>query len=508
MISLKNITDRRVEFPCLKSISIGRAYELLRADVREYLTKARAEIGFEYCRFHALFHDDMNVVYTKENGEIGYHWHHIDEIYDFLLSIGMKPFVELNPMPEALASGDATMFWYKMNVTPPKDMKQWSELVFNFVKHLSERYGNEEVSKWYFEVWNEPNLECFWTGTQKEYFELYRHSALSIKAVDNRFKVGGPATAIADWIGDTIEFCSDNDVPLDFITTHVYPMDEHCRYKDGASPYKPGEFYRTIVKGVYDTVKNSKMPDLKIYWTEYNTLSCNSSETIQFLGNPALDRLYAASCIVRNMTEAMGLCESISYWVVSDIFEEARMPLLPFSGTYGLLTVNGTKKAAYNAFLFMKKMRGRLIEVDCDAPVGAGIIAAEENGVYRLLLWNNIIPETKGRAPWKDKIKLNIERPDCYLAEEARIREGQGSAYEVWLKLGKPSNLSPFNEEILRAKSEPEYTFYNIEKSGEIEFSLGPDEVAYIEISARDYSNAEGGVKSSNPELEEKLKTY
>lgn len=506
MIKIKEKNGKKVNLPCMKSVSIGRAYDLLRADVQEHLTKAHNEIGFEYCRFHAVFHDDMDIVRLTDEGEIVYRWHHIDKIYDFLLSIGMKPFIELNPMPSVIASGDKTMFWYEMNITPPSRMELWYDLIYNFTKHLAIRYGNDEVSTWFFEVWNEPNLECFWTGTKEEYFDLYKNAVQAVKAVDENFKVGGPATATAGWIEDTIDFCFDNNVPIDFVSTHAYPQDEYCIYKTrDNSPHELGRYYIDTVKGVHQTVKNSKMPDLKIYWTEFNTLSCDCEENIKFLSNTALDRLYSASCIVRNMIEVKDYCDIISYWVVSDIFEEGKMPHLPFSGTYGLLNINGIKKAAYNAFVLMKKMRGSILHTEADIPQGCGIMAAEENGIYKILLWNNKLPEIKEQPVWSDMIKLPTENDEEYIVERAVIKEGKGSPYETWLKLGKPSNPTPFEQEILRGASEPEYLIERIEAGKGIEFSLASDEVSYIEIKKAD---DELVVKRENQELNQLLRTH
>ena len=86
--------------------------------------------------------------------------------------------------------------------------------------HWIGRYGVREVRNWFFEVWNEPNLEQFWTGTQQDYFELYRRTAATIKGIDARLRVGGPATAANAWIRDFIEYCRGANAPLDFISTH------------------------------------------------------------------------------------------------------------------------------------------------------------------------------------------------------------------------------------------------------------------------------------------------
>src|SRR5262249_11385384 len=156
---------------------------------------------------------------THRGGPL-YSFFNADRIVDFLLSIGMRPFVELSFMPEALASGPATVFHYRGNITPPVDHGAWAELIRRLAGHLVARYGAAEVRQWFFEVWNEPNLRDFWAGTRDEYFELYRYTALALKGVDGGLRVGGPATAKEEWLTEFLDFCERNDLPADFVSTH------------------------------------------------------------------------------------------------------------------------------------------------------------------------------------------------------------------------------------------------------------------------------------------------
>ncbi len=507
MFKINTITDKKLDLPCLKCISVGRAYELLRADVREHLTMAQKDLGFKYCRFHAIFHDDMDVVYTREDGSIGYHWHHIDKVYDFLLSIGLKPLVELNPMPTAIASGEKTLFFYKMNVTPPRDIKLWYNLIYEFTHHLTLRYGIDEVSSWYFEVWNEPNLKSFFSGTMDDYFAMYDAAAKAVKDVCPSYKVGGPATSAAHWVSEMIDHCHQNNVPLDFISTHLYPIDEYCRYKDRVgSPYEEGMFYIDTVKSVKEIVKNSPYPNLEIFWTEFNSLSSAPGQKVTFLTNTALDRLYGASCVIRNMTEVKDCCDMVSYWVASDIFEEHKMTHKAFSGTYGLVNINGIKKATYNAFKLMKKLRGCLANISISAPRGCGGLVCHEYGVYRILLWNNHFPELSDQPDWKDTIDFAGFVSGEYDVRKALITPGHGSPYEEWLKMGSPETLSPFEDEYLRASSE---MLYSCDELSDIasgyDFCLKPNEVCYIELSPKQISIGEG---VQNTELEKLLFTH
>ena len=162
---------------------------------------------------------------TCQDEKLLYSFFNADRIIDFLLSIGMRPFVELSFMPETFASGHTTVFSYRGNVTPPRDYAQWATLIQKITRHWVDRYGAPEVREWFFEVWNEPNLRAFWTGTQDEYFQLYRRTAEAVKAVDGSLKVGGPATADNQWLQEFLDFCATNNVPVDFISTHHYPTD-------------------------------------------------------------------------------------------------------------------------------------------------------------------------------------------------------------------------------------------------------------------------------------------
>lgn len=167
-----------------------------------------------------------------------------------------------------------------------------------FAKHLVRRYGLDEVRKWYFEVWNEPNLSGFWSGTKDEYFKLYKASADGLKSVDGGLRIGGPASSKANWIQDMIDYCTDNGVPLDFISTHLYPQDEQVDYPDRkGSPYGVGEYFPAKIKSVKEIVANSKRPDLEIHWTEWNTQQAPSADKVTWGDNRYVDDLHAAATI-------------------------------------------------------------------------------------------------------------------------------------------------------------------------------------------------------------------
>ncbi|HEY2350468.1 MAG TPA: hypothetical protein VGH64_15725, partial [Puia sp.] len=221
-----NLEGSSVSFPHFweHTIGSGHATLALRSDWQRQLWRCSRELGFKHVRFHAILSDDLGIL-KKENGRLVYSFFNADQIYDFLLSIGMKPFVELSFMPEALASGQKTVFNYRANVTQPKDYTDWIKFIEILITHWIERYGLDEIKQWFFEVWNEPNLTAFWTGKQMDYFNLYKHTVTTIKKIDAGLKVGGPATAKNAWIKEFVHYCNEVKIPFDFISTHQYPTD-------------------------------------------------------------------------------------------------------------------------------------------------------------------------------------------------------------------------------------------------------------------------------------------
>lgn len=247
----------------------------LRADWRRQLKQCHSELGFRYVRFHGLLSDDLRTL-VRENNKLVYSFFNADQVFDFLLSIGMKPFVELSFMPTALASGNRTVFNYQANVTPPRDYKQWATLINRLVSHWVQRYGLREVRDWFFEVWNEPNLKSFWTGTQRDYFKLYRYTAEAIKEVDSSLRVGGPATARSEWIEDFVAFCERNRVPADFVSTHQYPTDGFER--EGNTEVQLFKSQRGIMRErAQDTRRHAA--GRPVYYTEWNS-SANSRDPL------------------------------------------------------------------------------------------------------------------------------------------------------------------------------------------------------------------------------------
>ncbi len=268
----------------------GRAILTLRESYRSDLRAVKQVADFRYVRFHAIMDDQVGVYTEDEHGNPVYNFAYVDEIYDGLLKNGVRPVVEISFMPKKLAFNPDALhpFWYKPNVSPPKSMERWDGLMTHFAQHLVDRYGIEEVSQWYFEVWNEPNID-FWGGVprQKSYFELYDHTARDLKSVSPRLRVGGPATAAAAWISDFLKHISDQHVPVDFVSTHGYADDTVENLFGTDEDVSMDDRMGRAVAKVRGEIKSSATPDLPLLWTEWNVQGMNESRDTIFVRSGA-----------------------------------------------------------------------------------------------------------------------------------------------------------------------------------------------------------------------------
>jgi xylan 1,4-beta-xylosidase len=429
-------------------VGAGRANEGLRADWQQQLAYVRKECGFKYIRMHGLLTDDMGVYRENRNGIPEYNFQYIDVLYDFIVSIGMKPFVELGFMPEALASGRQTIFWWRGNVTPPKDYKKWEELIRNLTLHFTERYGAYEVKTWYFEVWNEPNLSPgFWTGTQEEYFKLYQYSVNAIKSVNKDYRVGGPATAGAAWEVELIDFCRINNLPLDFISTHAYGVKQGYLDEFGNSGTVLDKNPMSLSCDVLNSrneISGSSMPNLELHYTEWS-----SSYTP---ADPIHDSYHQASYVLDKLKRVGDAANSMSYWVFTDIFEEPGPRFTPFHGGFGLLNYQSINKPAFYAYKFMNQLGNK--ELTNTDP--CSWTCKDDKGNVQVLLWdftytlpddsvNNqdyYIRDLPAKSKGKVIIKISEIPAGTYNLEIYKIGYRLNDPYTTYFDMGRPSQLT------------------------------------------------------------------
>ena len=402
----------------------GRAILTLRESYRHDLRLVKNATDFKFVRFHAIFHDEVGIYDEDKLGKPLYNFSYVDQIYDGLLANGVRPFVELSFMPRKLASRKTLQgFSYHPFVAPPRDYARWDALITNFAAHLIARYGIDEVAQWYFEVWNEPNLD-FWSGVpaQATYWTLYDHTARALKQVNSRLRVGGPATAQAAWVSAFIRHTSEQQVPLDFVSTHVYANDTAKDVFGTRQDIPRAEMVCRAAQKVHDEVAASARPNIPIFWSEYNASYSNDPKIT--------DSLFMGPWLADTLRRCDGLTEMMSYWTLSDVFEEQGVVRQPFYGGYGLIAAGGIPKPAFNAFKLLHELGEERFATDSEH----ALITRRTDGTFVIALWNYVSPGKSG-APLTIALRLP---PGARTVRLGRLDETHGDVHGEYVRLGSP----------------------------------------------------------------------
>ncbi|MDF7823641.1 hypothetical protein P4B35_06410 [Pontiellaceae bacterium B12227] len=462
--------------PC---VGAGRANEALRANWLEQMERVNRECGFKRVRFHGLFHNDMFVYRENDDGSVTYNFQYIDELFDRLIDMGVQPFIELGFVPKDMAANDETVFWWKGNSCPPNDYDKWGRLVGRFVEHVIARYGIDEILTWYFEVWNEPNLNPFWHGTKSEYFELYRVSANVIKGIDERLLVGGPSTSnfVPDarfdgetedltqhkavtsaedldaldwkpvWFADFFAFCEKNNLPVDFVTTHPYPTDwAFDEHGTGQKLTRGVDATAKDLALLREIVDNSPFPKAEIHLTEWSSSSSPRDNSHDFL--------QAATFVAKANVDSIGCVDSLSYWTFTDVFEESGAGDTAFHGGFGMINFQGIPKPTFHTYRLLNTLGTEVLE-----HTKSGIVTRDSVSGQLAALAYHYPPEVTQTIPGSYENR-DVAEATLATGEAAEfvfeltglpahaelilevVDQDHGDAMSAWRKMGSPEPLS------------------------------------------------------------------
>jgi xylan 1,4-beta-xylosidase len=406
----------------------GRAVLSLRDNYRKDLKEVHGQVGARYVRFHAIFHDEVGVYDEDETGNPVFNFSYVDQIYDGLLAEGVRPFVEISFMPRKLAAKEAIHpFWYKQNVAPPKSYAKWDLLIDAFARHLVERYGIDEVANWYFEVWNEPNID-FWAGEPKQatYFELYDHTARALKAVSPRLRVGGPATAAAHWIPEFLSHIEKEHVPADFVSSHGY-ADDTVEDLFGTHENIPmQDRVCRAIQMVERQIRTSSMPTLPLLWTEWNVPSFGPLH--------ARDNWYVGPALARDISQCDGSVQMMSYWTFDDVFEEGGVTREPFDGGFGLIAAGRIKKPSFYDFALLHRLGDQRIANTADDL----LVTRRKDGSLVVAAWNLVdLDKAPQASPLTLRLTFKGEPLDARVTIR-RVDEKHGNPLPTYRAMGSP----------------------------------------------------------------------
>ena len=450
----------------------GRAALVLRGSYMDDLRAVKSVTDFHYVRFHAILHDELGVYTEDEHGNPVYNFTYVDQIYDRLLSAGVRPVVEISFMPKKLAFNPDALhpFWYKQNVSPPKSIERWDALITAFAQHLVDRYGIDEVAQWYFEVWNEPNID-FWGGVprQESYFDLYAHTARALKSVSPKLRVGGPATAAAAWVPEFLAYTSKNHVPVDFVSSHGYDDEPTLRLlgRDLDAELPEEDHACAAAAKVRRQIDASKTPHLPLLWTEWNVPGAHDLRDTPYVG-PAL-------------AEAVRTCDgnldALSFWTFSDVFEEGGPARKPFEGQFGLRATGGINKASFYDFALLHQLGTERLA----NPAQNILVTRLPDQSLAIVVWNPVRNEKSGPAM---KVTLDVTgMPADAPVSIQRVDDDHSNAVKLFHAMGSPAYPSLKQVEELNRDTLPAPPELRSLTHGSLTLNLGPNALYLLHLS-------------------------
>ncbi|EXM39535.1 xylan 1,4-beta-xylosidase [Ruminococcus albus SY3] len=465
-------------------VGTGRLGLALTAEYLEQLKLVQKEIGFKNIRGHGLFCDDVAIYQEyEEDGitKVEYNYTYIDRIFDSYLELGIRPFLELGFMPEKMASGTQTIFYWKGNTTPPKDYKLWTDMVIALLKHLRSRYG-EEVLDWNIEVWNEPNLPGFWyKADMEEYFRLFKETFTAIKAYDERFQVGGPAICGVndeEWIQKFLEFCKAEGIKPDSVTRHHYTVEfpERIGHYDYSKLEEPVARLANL-QSTRDIVESfDEFKGLPIHITEFST----SYTPKGVIHDTNLNAAYLAG----QLSHLGDMNTSYSYWTFGDVFEEQGVPFTPFHGGFGMVANGCIPKPTFYTFAFFKQLKE--FGTDCIFRDDTAVIVKSDKG-FAGILWN-IDTDDFTRT-------FTFPVSGEYTLITKTVDEDTCNPLKIWHDMGEPPYLTKAQTELLRDCAKPLFGSDVISaENGKADISLTAKRngVVYFELTPRTFTPDRG----------------
>lgn len=465
------------ELPHIWAESAGsdRAASTLRESWRNDLDRWSNEAGLKRVRFHGIFADELGVyapsILNRNRPTVN--WQNVDQVYDGLVERNVEPLIELSFMPKALASGDATFGFYRANITPPRVMEDWAAFIRQFTVHLVDRYGIETVRRWPFEVWNEPNLPFFWTGTQAQYFDLYRATALAVKSVDSGLQVGGPATSGASWIPELADFCSTTNTPIDFFATHAYAGDAQRPGTGQPVALSTADVIPEAMRRARAAIDASPLRGRPLWLTEWSSDS------------PAMIAHIILNCLPH--------CQLMSQWVMSSTYEELGVANYRFKeGDMGFgMLVDDIARPSFNTYRLLHALGTQRL-----AATGPVLATTGASGVSALV-WNladvtqpsGIPGMTAVRTVRGETKRLNVAFAGARRGQPVRIRfvdQDRASPMPAWRAMGSPQYLTVAQRaELRRAAEIAPPTIARLGAGGSLNIDLPPEGVALIELPRR-----------------------
>lgn len=347
-----------------KVASVGQASDILLNKVQDMLRRMQKDIGYEYLFFNGILSDSLFVFSMDENNVPRYNFVYADQVFDFLKSIHLRPFMQFSYMPSALAKNPKHYLFHHL-VSEPKSIALWCDLIEAFMKHIISRYGMDEIVQWKFSVWHLPDTPSRLYGFEKQedFFRFYQRTFDVVKQFSPDICFGLPCTFYlndnehSEWYLDFLCQCRKHGCNPDFVAFTFYDMKMANEKNKSRSAFgftdpmilNPKEDgLKKFLSSVKKELKQSGLAELPFYVCEWN-----NTPSQQDLLN---DTCFKSCYLIKNITENYDRFDGLSYWALTDLMSEAPLPNKLLFGGPGLFTVNGLPKANYYALYLLRQL--------------------------------------------------------------------------------------------------------------------------------------------------------
>lgn len=452
--------------------NVGYAHDLLIELIKDQVRIAQKEIGFRYLRFHGIFDDDMFFYHEDATGKIRLNFIYPDTVLDFVLSLGLKPFLELGYTPFALAKNKHIPYSRKSCFSVPASPQKWEQMVKRALRHWIGRYGLEEVLQWKFTMMGMTTVISGYVS-QEEYNTHYFSTYSAVKSVDKRLIFGGPgafgnAAWENDYLRNFLEFATAADCAPDFISIKNFPHQtvsqdpsfiEYTKSQLSAPSILSNDqhFSKRLLEKTTQELGRFGLQNKEIWFEEWNSNLWQRD----FSG----ETCYKSAWIIQTICDCYDLPQAFGYWPLSDFLEEHEI-LSTFYGGPGLFTYQGIPKNGWNALKLLNKLGSRLLSK------GTGYMVTRDTNRLQIIMYNcaqhndlyryrylvledprdayTVFNETASR---RFTFRLKNLPELCRISEFA-INRINGSTFDEWLRIGTPEILSKAQQEALEKQAE------------------------------------------------------
>lgn len=481
-------------------INIGTAEELLDSDIQEHILHLKKMLHFRYVRFWDLY--SRQLFLDKHAVDKEYNFSKLDRILDFLVDNGIYPYIELGEKTKKLLKSRKKALISESEVECFSDDEMLKHFIDCLITHLVNRYGQEEIENWRFELWmKENNMDIMSVAIHRaremveHYLNQFDIVAGELRRYVPNIRIGGSGTSLQfgeDYFEEYLNLWMKHREKPDFLTVYLYP------YFIGDDPKKirnqsmDENFMKSHLQKIRELVDRSSLPSKCIHVTEWNFTVSNR--------NVLNDSCYKGAYLLKNMIDAVGEADILAYWLGSDLYADYYDSGKPLNGSGGLLTKDGIAKPSYYAFDFMNRLGSQLCQkgenyIITDHGHKHWRIACHnyKHFNYQYCLsdedeidirtQNNLLSDVKRL---KLAFELPVEEEGNYQLKIYSVNQNHGSVQDEWIRMEMPTEMTSEDITYLKRISIPRMVIKKARASGEtltFETSLEPNEIQFIHVS-------------------------